>query len=99
LEIKLTPEAFDDLRSAWHWYEQQRSGLGSAFERSIDATLSRIQRLPLSCPVVLEPFRRAAVRRFPYDVYYEVAAGSVLVVLVFHTARDPASALARLRQH
>ena len=45
------------------------------------------------------PFRRVTLRRFPYDVFYEFNAQRVVVVLVFHNSRDPASALTRLREH
>lgn len=98
-ELVLTPEAFDDLRAARIWYEEQRSGLGAAFERSIEATLMRVLRLPESFPEMTAPFRRAIVKRYPYDVYYEFDARRVVVVLIFHTARDPKTVLARLRRH
>jgi len=98
-ELILTPEAFDDLRAARRWYEERRRGLGAAFELAIEAALVRIQRSPESSPEVAAPFRRAVVRRFPYDVFYEFDDRKVLVVLVFHTARDPETAIARLRKH
>jgi plasmid stabilization system protein ParE len=95
----LTPEALDDLRAARQWYEQRRAGLGAAFELAIEATLTRVQRLPEGHPVVTPPFRRANVRRFPYTVLYRVDPEAVVVALVFHTAQDPVQALSRLRQH
>lgn len=98
-ELILTPQAFDDLRAARLWYEEQRSGLGAAFERSIEAAFMRVLRLPESFPEMTSPFRRAIVKRFPYDVYYEFDARRVLIVLIFHSARDPKTVLARLRRH
>ena len=56
--LVLTPRAFDDIRSASRWYDNQRGGLGLAFN-----------------------------------------AQRVIVVLVFHNSRDPASATARLHAH
>jgi plasmid stabilization system protein ParE len=94
----LTAEAFDDIRAAREWYEQRRAGLGTAFELALEATLSRLQRMPDAHPMVLPPYRRALVRRFPYEVFYR-AAEDIVVVLVLHTAQDPAGALARLRRH
>lgn len=96
-ELVLTPEAFDDLHSAYRWYEEKRPGLGADFERVVEATLTRIQRMPAGSPEVAPPFRRAVVRRYPYDIYYTFDEQQVLVVLIFHTARDPAASLARLR--
>ena len=97
--LVLTPEAFNDLRAATRWYEEQRSGLGATFEQAIDAALMRLQRVPLSFPAVAEPFRSAVVKRFPYDIYFSVDDQRVLVVLFIHTARDPKVILERLRRH
>ena len=97
--LVLTPEAFDDLRVASRWYEERRRGLGATFEQAIDAALMRMQRVPLSFPAVDESFRRAIVKRFPYDIYFSFDDQRVLVVLVIHTARDPKVILERLRRH
>lgn len=91
-----TPEAFEDVRAAYLWYEQRREGLGAAFELALEATLSRVQRRPEAHPMVLPPFRRAVVRRFPYEVFFRTA-DDILVVMVFHTAQDPARARIRLQ--
>jgi len=94
----LTPEAFADIRAARRWYEERRKGLGTAFELALEATLSRLQRMPEAHPLVLPPFRRAVIRRFPYEVFYR-DADDIVIVMVFHTAQDPARAIERLRQH
>ena len=41
-------------------------------------------------------FRRALVRRFPFEVFYEFDDTRVIVHLVFHTSQDPAKWRARL---
>jgi plasmid stabilization system protein ParE len=97
--LVLTPEAFDDLRTARRWYEEQHAGLGAAFELAIEATLTRIQRMPTGFPEVAPPLRRAIIRRYPYDVYYEFNDREIVVVLVFHTAQNPARLLQRLRKN
>lgn len=98
-ELVLAPEAFDDLRSARRWYEARREGLGAAFEQAVEAVLTRVQRTPDSGREVAPGFRRAIVRRFPYDLYYSFDERRVLVLLIFHTARDPAAILRRLGKH
>jgi plasmid stabilization system protein ParE len=39
--------------------------------------------------VVLPPFRRALLTRFPYAVYFRETEESVQVFAVFHARRDP----------
>jgi toxin ParE1/3/4 len=38
---------------------------------------------------VLEDVRKAVVSGFPYCVYYREVEGSVVILSVFHTSRDP----------
>jgi len=97
LRLVFTRSAQDDLRQACHWYEEQRPGLGPRFEAAVEAVLERALRMPNSFPAALVDFRRATVRRFPYDIYYRITERQLVVVLVFHTARDPESAIARLQ--
>ena len=95
----LAPRAFDDIRSASRWYDNQREGLGLAFEAAFEAAAERVCRMPLSGKAVEAPFRRVTLRRFPYDMFYEFDAQRVVVILVFHNSRNPAAALVRLREH
>ena len=97
LRLVFTRSAQDDLRQARHWYEEHRPGLGLQFEAAVETVLERAMRMPHSFPSALDDFRRAAVRRFPYDVYYRITERQLVVVLLFHTARDPESAIARLQ--
>jgi len=98
-----TPSARNDLRDARRWYEAQRLGLGAAFDLAIEATLTRIQRMPAAHAMVgphsLPAMRCAVVRRFPYEIYYQDEEARVVILLVFHTAQNPARAVARLRHH
>ncbi|CAN5814307.1 type II toxin-antitoxin system RelE/ParE family toxin [soil metagenome] len=98
-ELILTPRAFDDVRSARRWYDSQREGLGTAFEDSLEAAFERIRRMPQAGRAIEPPFRHIPLRRFPYEVFCEFDATRVVIVLVFHTSRDPAAASARLREH
>ena len=97
--LVLSPEAIKDIRSARAWYEHKRSGLGAEFEQALEASLMRIRRLPESLRQVGDGFHRISLRRFPCDVYFEYDDRRVVVAIVFHTARDPATVLARLQRH
>jgi plasmid stabilization system protein ParE len=51
--------------------------------------LDRIAEQPDFYAQVFEDVREALVSGYPYAVYYRVEAGQVIVLAVFHTARDP----------
>ncbi len=88
-ELILTPEAAEDIAESYEWYEIRRPGLGEDFLSCIDACLQAIRRTPEMYSVVHESYRRGLVRRFPYAVFYEYAAGRVIVYGVFHTSLNP----------
>lgn len=94
-----TPLAKADIQAAYRWYEQQRPGLGSQFRTSLEATVSSIRRAPGRYRVAVDEFRRALVRRFPFEVFYEYDDEKVVVHFVFHTSRDSVIWRKRLRHN
>jgi len=94
-EVRIAPEAAQDIDDAYGWYECQRAGLGEEF-LTVDACVQAICRMPEMHAKVYEDYRRGLVRRFPYAIFYEYAGDAVTVYGVFHTARDPAKWRQRL---
>ena len=95
-EPHLLPAARQDIAEALAWYEQQTLGLGLEFLRCIEATVVSIQRHPQMYPAVLDCYRRAVVRRFPYVIFYAVEPERIVIYAVFHCAQDPGKWRARL---
>lgn len=87
--LVLRPEAERDIAEAAEWYDQQRVGLSFQFRAALDNTFASIEENPRQHAQVYRNLRRALVRRFPYGVFYAPLAEEVVVVAVFHTARDP----------
>ena len=87
--IRFTPEADAELAEAREWYAHQREDLDLEFMNSIDDALSRIVASPHKYPNVYRSLRRYVVRRFPFAIFYDVAADEVEVIAVFHSRRDP----------
>jgi len=50
--IFIRPEAEQDMRETYGWYETQMPGLGANFLLHVDAQLRSLQRNPLQYPVV-----------------------------------------------
>jgi len=85
----LAPEAENDVVESYGWYELREPGLGEDFLRCVEACLERIQRNPYLYPVAIDEFRRALVRRFPFEIFYEPGAEIIPVYAVFHCSQDP----------
>ena len=95
-KVVFVPEAELDVSEAYAWYDLRRPGLGEEFLTSIEATIERLCRQPLSCPVIHETYRRALLRRFPYVVFFEYDEPVITIYGVFHTSREPAKWRQRL---
>jgi len=87
--LLVRPEAEEDLRRAYSWYEDQKAGLGDDFLLCIDAALSQIQHNPLQFPCIHKEARRAIARPFPYSIFSVLSRRAISVIAVFHFSRDP----------
>lgn len=96
--VSFSPEADDDIAEAYGWYEQREPGLGEEFLRSVEACLSTLRRHPLLYPVAVDEFRRALVRRFPFEIFYEVTKNEITIYSVFHCSQDPQKWRNRLKR-
>ncbi len=64
-------------------------GLGEDFLRVLAARVSLIRRHPTLYPAALDDFRRAPLRRFPYEVFYQATDAEVVIFAVFHCSQNP----------
>jgi plasmid stabilization system protein ParE len=97
LPLALSPAAEDDLHDAAGWYDEQQSGLGDVFLRSVDACFARIKRFPRGFPADDDGNRSALLHRFPYVVLFRIQEKRLEVIAVWHGRRDPESWKERLR--
>jgi hypothetical protein len=104
VRVELHPEARTELRAAALWYEERRAGLGDEFVGEISLLLARIAEAAQSYPRwpgtggASAVVHKAALRRFPYLVAFEIHAEHALVLAVAHAKRRPLYWLARTGQ-
>lgn len=87
--LHFLPEVEEDVIGGYAWYEDKSQGLGEEFLRIFYACAGEIPRNPLLYPKVYKDFRRCLLRRFPYAVYFTIKDNQIIVVGLFHCARDP----------
>ncbi len=64
----IRPEAEDDLKDAFLWYEDKRDGLGYDFLLQIDAGMRFIERNPQIHPIEFKGTRKHIIRRLIFLV-------------------------------
>jgi toxin ParE1/3/4 len=89
LAITFRPSARADINAAVDWYEDRQAGLAQRFLAEVDRCLALVAEHPLRFAIKHRDIRCAAVRRFPYLIYFVVEPNRVVVLAVFHVRRDP----------
>jgi plasmid stabilization system protein ParE len=89
------PEAQTDVDAAYATYEQRRAGLGDRFLDQLRRRVEVISDNSEMYAVLRDEVRAAALRRFPYVVYYRFEAGTVFILAVLHAHRDPQTWMSR----
>ena len=92
----IQPAADRDLDRAIVWYEKRQRGLGVELFEEFEKAVESICRFPDSHELVLPPYRRARLDRFPYTVLYEVRRDAVYIYGVIHNSMHESRWLNRL---
>lgn len=82
------PEAEEDLKEAFAWYEGKRPGLGHDFLLQVDAGLRFIKRNPEIFPAEYKGARKHLIKRFPYKIVYLIERENFIVLAVIHGKRS-----------
>ncbi len=87
--VIIRPEAENDLKEAFSWYEDKRLGLGYDYLLQVDAGIRFIERNPEVHPLEYKRTRRHLIKRFPYKIIYLFENEKVIVLAVIHGKRSP----------
>lgn len=83
------PLADQELSAAALFYHRQALGLGGEFLDEVEHVEQFLVAFPLAGRPLRGTIRRLALRRFPYDLIYEVQADQLWVLAVAHQRRKP----------
>jgi len=94
--LRFLPEVEDDVVVGYAWYEAKTRGLGEEFLRVFYVGVGDVSRNPLLYSMGHRDVRRRLLRRFPYTIYFRIEGNEVIVLGLFHCARDPRTVRAKL---
>jgi len=87
--LTFKPEVYDDIKTAYDWYEAQRAGLGEDFLLTLEESYVKITRTPKLYQDIYKSVKRKLVRRFPYGIFFVLLEDTIIVLAVLHTKREP----------
>ena len=92
MQVRFHEAARDELRAAARWYEAEREGLGEEFLSAVGQLIERAA-LGSSPGLKAAEFRKNTqklfLKRFPYTIYFETRAASLIIWAVAHGKRKP----------
>ena len=89
MNVRILPEAEQDLIDGFHFYEMQKAGLGHYFLDTLFSDIESLEFFADSHPIIFDQHRMLS-KRFPFAVYYRVKKGTVLIYAVLDCRRNPA---------
>ena len=92
--LLVRPEADQDLAAARDWYDGKRAGLGDEFLDAVAAAMRELAHDPERERLYYRNFRRVLLRRFPYQIFYQLIGERVVVFRVMHAKQEHARGLA-----
>lgn len=89
--MKLTalPRVDNELAGAFHYYQDQREGLGDEFLDEYRRGLEQIIQFPTAWGLIDDITRRHRLKRFPYGIHYVIRLDQILITTVVHLHSDP----------
>ena len=97
MKIVILRSAVEDLARGRDFYDHQGEGLGDYFEESLATDIDSL-RLYAGVHVMAHGYHRMLSDRFPYAIYYEVAAEQIRIRAVLDCRRDPKWTCSRIRK-
>ena len=86
--VIVSPEAENDLKEIFSWYEDNRIGLGYDFLLQVDAGINFVKRNPEIYAIEYKGTRKHLIKRFPYKIIYLVKEEEIIVLAVLHGKRS-----------
>jgi hypothetical protein len=89
------PAAQKDVYGILDFYDALSTELGDAFYTELIDAVTEATNLPARFRKVTNRFRRANLKRFPYNFLFEVKDWGIRVMIVKHNKRHPEYGLRR----
>lgn len=98
MNSEFLPEAEEEFREAAMYYETKAPGVGVAFVAEVRRIVRWIIEHPYAAVAVGTGIRRKILNNFPYNIFYSIEPGLILIVAVAHQKRRPMYWKARNKQ-
>lgn len=89
MTVRILPPAREEFLEAVGFYESEAAGLGQEFIDEFERAVALIASNPELGSLYRSDTRRKILRRFPFQIIYEVRVDHLMIVAVAHERKRP----------
>lgn len=89
MHVPSHPDADIEIEEAVFYYEKRSEGLGDDFLEDFERTIEQIVSSPTRYRKVICNIRQIRLKRFPFNVVYELYENDIYILAVAHVRRRP----------
>ncbi len=89
MPVELHPDAVTELDSSAVWYAERSPSASRNFLVAIDVAIATIVSDPNRFAYIDNRHQACAVKKFPFQVVFRQATGSIQVIAIAHAKRRP----------
>jgi hypothetical protein len=89
--LKIQPEALEDIQEAIYYYNSQQKELGNRFYNEVEKPLELLKRNPFF-QIRYDDVRCLPIKRFPFMIHFFITENNKIVIIyaVINTHKNPA---------
>ena len=89
MHVRTHPDADAELEAATFFYENRSDGLGDDLLYDFERTIQCIVAAPTRYRKICDQIRQIRLRRFPFNIVYEVSENIIYILAFAHLRRRP----------
>lgn len=89
MKIVFSEISVKEIEDTKEYYELQKMGLGSEFEEQLKEHLNTLYSFPEMYPKVSLLLYKIVMKKFPYNIYYNLNEDLITIVSIAHQHRKP----------
>ena len=89
MNLALHPAAVAEVQNAYDYYLEKDPTVAEDFLTLLDRSLELLTKLPERYPTSNHGTRRMLLKRFPYQLIYQVREDEILILAVAHSRNRP----------
>jgi len=88
MEVIFLEPARKDIRIAYEWYEDRKSGLGIKFTKEVISYSQKLKNVNIEYRIYFSNVRYLKLQTFPFSIFFFREADKAFIIGVLHNRQD-----------